>query len=233
MDSEKIAEWASKIENEVYTIIEYAAKNGHLHHLKFLNEKCKVNTLEYAVCSGKLEVVEWVYNNGPEDVQTFLALGYAAGYGYLDIVKFLYPKTEKTKTFLAIKLAILYGKIDVLNWIVDENDFEITNYDVLLKYAMLGEYPEVIKWIYERQYQEFTEVEYINSAKKGYTNIVKFFYQFFDDKNIQMTALYAAIENGNTPLAFWLNNKIEKDYNKTFIDYTKIAIKTLISTHKK
>lgn len=232
MDALDIQKWASSLCNELYTTIDNAAKNGNLNYVRILHntkeDLCKVTTLEYSVCSGNLELVEWVYNHCPEDITTFIALGYAAGHGHLNVVKFLYSKNPKENTLLAIKLAAYHGKLDVLKWLVDSNELSI-NYDKLMKYAIRGEHPEVIKWIYEREYQDFTEKEYINCAKNGYTNIVKFFYKVFTDKNTHMSALYGAIESGNSPLAYWLNNKIEQDYNKTFMDYTKITIKSLIS----
>lgn len=227
-----ISAWASDVTNEVYTTIDYAALLGKLDDLKILykkhNEKCKVTTLEYAVCSGNLEVTEWVYKHCPKETDTWLALAYAAGHGHLEIVKFLYSKTLTPKKMLAIKLAAFHGKLTVLEWLIQQNEFPI-KYDILMKYAIGGQHPEVIKWIYEREYRDFTEVEYINCAKNGYNNIVKFFYKIFPNKNTQMSALYGAIESGNSDLSRWLNEKIEEDHQKTLLDYTQIGIKTLIS----
>ncbi|GMF33591.1 unnamed protein product [Phytophthora lilii] len=114
------------------TMMERAARGGHLAALKWLNtfgsKACSAKAMDDAASAGHLDVVEWLHVNRSEGCTTD-AMDSAAARGHLKILQFLHAYRSEGCTKKAIKRAVDNGHLHVACWLqehVPEHSLELT-----------------------------------------------------------------------------------------------------------
>ena len=215
----EIVKWFNSINCKSYSL-DNAAKNGHIHVMKWLFDEIKIEptdrTMFIAADNGHFEIVKWLneyLENYISSEYKQKAMEYAAKNGHLNIVKWLYEKQTKP-TFNAILLSAKYGHLHVLKWLYENIDPNIVGriesdmIDVIAQHGHL----HVLKWLDENdenaEIEECTSISAEYAAANGHSDVIKWLYE----KKIDITPkvfIYAA-EYGYMDIIKWLYEKTDK-----------------------
>lgn len=200
--------------------IDFAAKNGNLNIVKYLNEngiKSTYNTFDYSIIYGHLKIVKYLYENGLNC--TRIALNDAVKNGNFEIIKFLYNNNchknfnsdsiyddEFDDDFNILEWTCKYGNTEIFKFLYDKGEecsLEVNIMDMACQYNRL----KIVKFLYEKN-------EQINkgmtlACRNGHAEIVYFLY----DKGESFTndSIKYIHKNGYYNLIKFLNdNNIKK-----------------------
>ena len=181
-----------------YTDPETCIKNEQFHILK---KKFPYVTLNWAIKSGKLEVVKYFRETLHADY-TYHAIDYAISAGHLEIIKYLY--TEDPSKFNcsenAIDWAASNGQLQLVRYLNEVVDLDCTH--TAIDWAAENGHFEVVKYIWEKTYRICSEDAIDYAAKNGHFDIVKYLYEAEMDYTIR--AADWAIEFGHLDIVKYL-----------------------------
>ncbi|KAJ3412273.1 hypothetical protein HDV05_001032 [Chytridiales sp. JEL 0842] len=128
-----------------------AAKNGHLHVVKFLHKRniegCTKDAMNGAAANGHLNVVKFLHENRSEGC-TVAAMNGAAKNGHLAIVRFLHENRTEGCTSAAMNGAAGNGHLNVVKYLHENRREGCTLVGV--KMAVKNSHPDVLDFLRAR-----------------------------------------------------------------------------------
>ena len=194
----------------------YAAKNGHLHVVKYLTTQ-KINydimfhVLRPACVGGQFNVLLYAIENGA--VVSEHEYETACKYGHLDIVKFFYEQ-NLTKIFdhsLVFQTICTRGHLSLAKFFLERYDFLERNLGLILRYVCFYGYLQMIQYLV--QYTTPNEIHadihcgFILAIEQGYLNIVKFLVRVHVDVFSKPQYLVKACDHGHLDIIKFLTRK--------------------------
>jgi hypothetical protein len=158
-----------------------AAKKGHIHILEWiLKEKaeygCSINTFKYAAGAGRIEVLEWLYNNNNNkdiwDWNPKNMMDIAVRKGQIQSLKWFMKKGIDLDKIDVIRYAARMGRLEVLQWL--EKEGLKYHCDEIELSAAGGGHLEVIKWLEEKGHEIDWRICEM-AAIGGYLNIIEWY----------------------------------------------------------
>jgi len=156
----------------------------------------------------------------------------AAKLGRLDVIKYIFEKTEITLDIQIIILAAKYGHLEIIEYFIEE--IHIGGADIALQYAVEYGHLDLVKYLinaanfnmevhpfgcktFFKKYRVNNWV-IINAAKYGHLDIIKYLIESQNDDNdmyininaedhLDKTALEYAFENGRLDIVKYLINE--------------------------
>ena len=104
-----------------------------------------------------------------------LAMDYAAGNGYLEVVKWLHENRSEGCTTDAMDLAAFYGNLEIVKWLHENRSEGCTTKAMDRVGSAAGNgHLEVVKWLHENRSEGCTTEAMDSASKYGKLDVVQF-----------------------------------------------------------
>ena len=159
--------------------INYAARNGHLDILKFLNKNrpdaiCSYDDLIDASENGHLDVVKYLCENFfyPDDEQCIIN---ATQSGHLDIITFFHEQQYPVFSASAMNIAAANGHLDIVKYLHENRTEGCTTY--AMDFAAENGHLDIVKYLHENRTEGCTTYAMDFAAENGHLDIVKYLHE--------------------------------------------------------
>lgn len=118
------------IDHKIYpsqTGVNDTTAEGRWNILEYIEQTCNLRpnqeVSKWAISHNKLDVLQWVISHRLQSTKRDLdpyfnqhAIDLAAGYGYLEILQYIFHEVDLLPTQKGINLAAKHGRLDILQW---------------------------------------------------------------------------------------------------------------------
>ncbi|EFA80563.1 hypothetical protein PPL_06502 [Heterostelium album PN500] len=176
---------------DFFNTLVQVAKLGYLSVLKWIHSnypklKTSESLIDHAVCSGNLELVEWINENRSEPCSS-LAMDNAALYNHLKLLKWLHFNRSEGCSVDAMNFASRHN-LQMVKWL-HFNRSEGCTLDAL-RSAIIFNRSDIVKFLIENRsecYNEEAAKEIKLAISHSDYDIIQYFYQKFKYSNSDFT----------------------------------------------
>ena len=200
----------SSIKNK--SAMDMAVTSGSVKMMQWLHDNnvggCSTTAMDLAASLGNLKLVKWLHKNRTEGC-TERAMDFAALRGELKVIKWLHENRKERCSEMALIWAIKYGRLPVVKWLWRKrNDSNMTwvidgarkyGVDIAAKYGKLP----IVMFLCKHDVGH-TSKAMRYAAKKGHLDVVKWFYEEYDEMFDDTDILKKVCVKGHIHVAKWL-----------------------------
>ncbi|KAK1946756.1 putative ankyrin repeat protein [Phytophthora citrophthora] len=197
--------------SEGISVMDTAAKYGHLGILKYLHELetagetrlfCTKSAMDKAAANGHLTTVQWLHNNRNEGCST-AAMDEAAADGHLEVVKWLPRHRAEGCTEKAMDNAAMPGRLERARLLYGIHSEECTT-RAMDEAAMRGRL-EMVQWLHVNCLEGCTFRAMDEAAMTGHLDMVKWLHENRSE-GCTPSAMDEAAAHGHLHVVKWLHS---------------------------
>ncbi|TYZ69250.1 hypothetical protein PybrP1_000758 [[Pythium] brassicae (nom. inval.)] len=152
--------------------------------------------------AGRLDVLQWLDANMPDDRGTTRAMDEAACNGHFEVVKWLHANRQEGCTSRAIDKAALGGHLDVVKWLHENRQEGCTT--GAMDNAAANNHLDVVKWLHENRQEGCTTSAMDGAATYDHLDVVQWLHKNRQE-GCTTDAMDGAAANGYLRVVKWLH----------------------------